>query len=277
MTPLFYLFRGALPALRRLATTVAIVITGMGGMPANGSALQADTVRVLAYNIHHGGGMDSILDLDRIAALIRDVDPDLVALQEVDSVTERTLRVDQAEYLGRLTGLTPVFGSFMPYQGGSYGMAVLSRLPIERSENLRLPDGDEPRTSVMAVVRLPNSGAALRFVGVHFYRTEVERSAQAVRLEQHLAAESLPTVLAGDFNSLPGSRVMDELARSWQIVDKGDDNFTFPSWEPAREIDFILLQPRAAFEVLRHQTLDEPIASDHRPIVIDLVVRGSGR
>ena len=90
----------------------------------------ADTLRVLAYNIHHGEGMDGRLDLERIAALIREVDPDLVTLQEVDSVTSRTNAIDQAAELGRLTGLKPVFGRFMSYQGGAYGMALLSKWEI---------------------------------------------------------------------------------------------------------------------------------------------------
>ena len=60
--------------------------------------------------------MDEALDLDRIAALIRGVAPDLVALQEVDSVTGRTSGVDQAVELGRLTELQSVFGRFMPYR-----------------------------------------------------------------------------------------------------------------------------------------------------------------
>ena len=117
-----------------------------------------DTVRILAYNIHHGAGMDEILDLERVADLIRRVDPDLVALQEIDSATVRTGRVDQAAELGRLTGLTSLFGRFMEYQGGAYGMALLSRWPVEDFQNLRLPDGAEPRTSVAALVRSPRTG-----------------------------------------------------------------------------------------------------------------------
>ena len=124
-----------------------------GGDPA-----ASDTVRILAYNIHHGEGMDGKLDLERIAALVRRVDPDLVTLQEVDSVTTRTDAVDQASELGRLTGLESIFGRFMSYQGGAYGMAVLSRWPIVAVANHRLPDGAEPRSALSAVVRSPTTG-----------------------------------------------------------------------------------------------------------------------
>jgi len=259
-----------------LAAGFALVLTGCRSGQARHAAPDseptADTVRVLAYNIHHGEGMDSALDLGRIAELIRGVRPDLVAVQEVDSVVERTGGVDQAAVLGELTGMQHRFGPFMPYQGGAYGMAVLSRWPIERTENLRLPEGDEPRSALSVTVELPRSGARLRFVGIHLYRTEEERLAQARSLENQIDSDSLPTLLAGDFNSEPGTAVMKHLIAGWQIVDKGEDAFTFPSYSPEREIDYVLLRPSDGFEILSEAVLDEPVASDHRPIFVELVV-----
>jgi endonuclease/exonuclease/phosphatase family metal-dependent hydrolase len=225
---------------------------------------------VLAYNIHHGEGMDSVLDLHRIAALIREVDPDLVAVQEVDSVTTRTGGVDQAAELGRLTEMEPRYGRFMPYQGGAYGMALLSRWPISQAVNVRLPEGAEPRSAMSVVVISPKSGRALRFVGIHFYRTADERMAQAEALDRALAGGDTATILAGDFNSTPGSAVMARLSDSWSVVGKGEDHFTFPSYGPDREIDFVLFRPADAFEVISQRLIDEPVASDHRPVVVDL-------
>jgi len=233
----------------------------------------ADTLRILSYNIHHGEGMDKVLDLERIALLIKRINPDLVALQEVDSVTRSTDGVDQASKLGQLTGLKPLFSRFMYYDSGSYGMALLSRWHITKWENLRLPDGSEPRTSLSAIVTSPKTGRSLRFIGIHFYETEEERLAQAKRLEEYLVEKDLHTILAGDFNSLPDSKVITNLAASWQIATKGKDHFTFPSYKPDTEIDYILLRPLDGFEVLNHWLVDEPIISDHRPIVIDLVVQ----
>jgi len=236
-------------------------------------SMAEDTIRVMAYNIHHGEGMDSVLDLERIAAVIRSVDADLVALQEIDSVTTRTGRVDQAVELGMLTGLEPVFGRFMPYREGAYGMALLSRWPIAEVENVRLPDGEEPRSALSARVTSPTTGRPLRFVGIHFYRTEEERLRQAMGLAEHLADDTIPGILAGDFNSTPGSHVLSFLEEEWGVVTKGADRLTFSSFDPVREIDFVLLRPSARFEVLRSWLLHEPVASDHRPVVVDLVVR----
>jgi len=228
------------------------------------------TVRVLAYNIHHGEGMDEVTDLDRIAALIRAADPDIVTLQEVDSVTDRTGRIDQAAVLAERTGMHHAFGRFMPYQGGAYGMAVLSRWPIREAMNWRLTDGEEPRTALGVRVQPPGTDEELLVVGIHFYRTAEERLAQATDLEEILRAETSPVILAGDFNSTPGSEVMAYLGASWTILDKGDDRFTFPSYAPEREIDFVLTRPRNRLAPVEHRPLREPLLSDHRPLWAEL-------
>lgn len=255
-----------------VALGLALGSCGSDGSDVGTDIPGADTVTVLAYNIHHGEGMDSVLDLERIATLIRSVDPDLVALQEVDSVTARTEQTDQAAALGRLTGLTPVYGRFMAYRGGAYGMALLSRWPVAETTNIRLPDGEEPRSALATVVTTP-SGQRLRFVGIHLYRTDSERLAQARTLTEALAGDTLPTVLAGDFNSTPDSEVMAFLEASWHIVDKGADRLTFSSWDPVREIDYVLLRPEGRFEVVAHRLLNEPVASDHRPLLLEVVLR----
>jgi len=251
-------------------------LIGACGCTAQQPDLTSDeqsTIRVLAYNIHHGEGMDEVTDLDRIAAFIREVDPDVVTLQEVDSVTERTGRVDQAAVLAELTGMHAAFGRFMPYQGGAYGMAVLSRWPIREATNWRLTDGEEPRTALGVTVRPTESGEDLLVVGIHFYRTVEERLAQAVDLEEILVSETSPVILAGDFNSTPGSEVMEFLSANWSVLDKGDDHFTFPSYGPEREIDFVLTRPRGRFDVLEHRPLHEPLLSDHRPLLAELILR----
>lgn len=246
--------------------------SGCASPPPPAAPMRADTVTVVAYNIHHAEGMDGRLDLARVARLLNELDADLVALQEVDERVRRTARVDQAGRLAEWTGLQPVFGAFMPYQDGQYGMAVLSRWPIVGSTNHRLPDGAEPRTSLAVRVRSPDSGRELVFAGVHFYRTEEERLAQARTLVQALDTVRAVTILAGDFNSTPDSPVMTELAEDWSIVEKGEDRFTFSSFDPVREIDFVLHRGDGV-EVVEQRVLDEPVISDHRPLLVKFVIR----
>ena len=248
------------------------------------NAALPDTIRVLAYNTHHGAGNDDVLDLARIGALIRDLDPDLVALQEIDRVVERTEGVDQTAVYSETTGLEGFFGAFMDYQGGEYGMAVLSAWPIVESWNHRLADGAEPRSSAAVRVRSPATGREYLFSGIHFYRTEAERLAQAQDLDAALAAtddratgEPIPTLLAGDFNSQPGGTVLGWLTAEantpWWVIPKDGPSNTFPSDEPAREIDFLMARPTDRWEVIEHRVIDEPVASDHAPIFAVLVAR----
>jgi endonuclease/exonuclease/phosphatase family metal-dependent hydrolase len=246
-----------------LAAAVALV-----GAPE--VAAQA-TVRIAAYNIKHGEGMDGQVDLSRAAEVLRALDPDVVTLQEIDRGTDRTDGVDQAARLAEALGMTAHFGAFMPYQGGAYGMAVLTRLPVAAVENIRLPTGDEPRTALRVTVGVGDEGRPLSVVGIHLYRTPEERLAQAEALSLHLESVEHPVVLAGDFNSLRGDRILRHLrAAEWQVVDKDGPSFTYPADDPAREIDFVMLRPGSAFEVVRHEVVDERIASDHRPLLVVL-------
>lgn len=237
-------------------------------LPAQDSGV---TLRILAYNVRHGAGIDDSVDLRRAAAVINRLRPDLVALQEIDSATTRTAGIDQAQRLGTLTNMNAVFGGFMEYREGQYGMALLSRYPIVEFVNHRLPDGLEPRTALAIVVQPPDFSGSIVMVGIHLYATEAERLAQAERLIDIFADDPRPVVLVGDFNSQPESPVIDLLSRRWSIPPKSGNRLTFPSDQPAREIDYVMLRPASRFEVLEYRVIDEPVASDHRPVL--LVVR----
>lgn len=226
---------------------------------------------VVAYNIKHGRGMDGVVDLERAARVLEAQDPDVVTLQEVDLGCGRSGGVNQAAWLGKRLGMTPVFGPFMDYDGGQYGMAVLSRLPVVASQNHPLPPGPEPRTALAVRVHLPDGGEAV-VVGVHLYRTEEERLAQAGAMLAALDPNT-PTILAGDFNSRPDSPVMALVAETFHDVDKGSDRLTFDSVDPRVEIDYVLVRPLGRFSGLELDVLDEPLASDHRPLVLRAQLR----
>jgi len=67
--------------------------------------------------------------------------------------------------------------------------------------------------------------------------------------------------------------VMAFFAEGWTIVNKGPDRLTFPSWEPQREIDYFVYRPADRFELIEQRLLDEPVVSDHRPLVARFVLR----
>ncbi|MCK5490111.1 MAG: endonuclease/exonuclease/phosphatase family protein [Gemmatimonadetes bacterium] len=259
----------------RVAALAAALLTGPAPVVAQVES-DPDVVRILAYNVKHGLGMDGQVDLERIASVIRSLEPDIVTLQEIDSVTTRTGLEDQAARLGELTGMRALFGGFMDYRGGRYGMAMLSRYPVVEWENHRLPDGAEPRSALAARVELlrPGYGQAPQVVvvGVHLYANAAERLAQATRLVELFADEEAPVVLAGDFNSIPDSKVIRLLedVGGWQRPAKEGQAFTFPSEIPDREIDFIMFRPGNRFVVREHRVVPETLASDHRPVLLEL-------
>ena len=143
------------------------------------------TLRVLTYNIHHGEGTDKVFDYRRLAKVIEDLSPDIVALQEVDNRTERASGVDQAVLLGKLCRMRHVFGQAMPYQGGRYGEAILSRFPIEKAAIHPLPYqvGQEPRAALEVLIE-PAGLPPIAFVGTHLCHQNNETRIQQTRAHQ---------------------------------------------------------------------------------------------
>ena len=236
-------------------------------------------LRVLTYNIHHGEGSDGRIDLERIARVISEQRPDLVALQEIDVKTRRSGGVDQAAELARLTGLHVAFGKAIDYQGGEYGQAVLSRFSIDSFRTHTLPGepASEQRIAVEATVRPARNGPAVRFVGTHLHHLppEANRLRQAAELNRLFIGdtESTPTILAGDFNAEPNSETMALLTARWTDVATQSDELgvrqaTYPANAPRKRIDYVLLRPTGGtWRVIHARVIPETIASDHAPVL----------
>jgi len=236
-------------------------------------------IRVLCYNIHHGAGMDGKVDIERIAKVILSVDPDLVSLQEIDRGVKRSHGIDEPAELGRLTKMTHLFERNIPFQGGDYGNAILSRLPVTGHRNVHLPSHyeGEQRGALVAELTAPNAAKTpIRFIATHIdYRGDDAERMDSVKAIEEAAREKpdVPTILAGDLNSLPDSRVMKAFGENWTRTDDGSDSsslFTFPADQPNRQIDYVLVRPAKRWKVVETRVLDEPVASDHRPLLVVL-------
>ncbi|GMV22659.1 MAG: hypothetical protein AMXMBFR57_26080 [Acidimicrobiia bacterium] len=237
-------------------------------VPAVTAQTQPGDIRVLTYNIKHGRGNDDVVDLERTARVIESLRPDIVGLQEVDDMATRSGGVPEAAHLGRRLGLHDAFGRFMDFQGGAYGLAILTRYPIRRTESLRLPDGNEPRVAL--VVEVDGPAGPLTIVNVHFdwVRDDGFRFAQADTVARFLDTLKTPYILLGDFNDVPESRALALFkARATEAAKPPADRFTFSSTQPEREIDFIFYAPSAAFAAREVRVINEPVASDHRPVL----------
>ena len=232
------------------------------------------TLRVLCYNIHHGRGTDEKVDLPRIARVIRAADPDLVALQEVDDKTRRTGGVDQTAELIRLTGMHGRFGKAIDFEGGGYGQAVLSRIPIREATVHTLPGMPAREQRIAFEVRVTVDGRDLSFVTTHLHHLEAAlREQQASKLSDLFAGAERPVIVAGDLNATPESKPLATLKEKWTIATADPGLLTYPSAKPIKQIDYVLVRPAGRFKVVEARVVDEATASDHRPVVVVLELR----
>ncbi len=252
------------------ALTVCACHTTPGG--SDDASASAPTLRIATYNIRHGRGTDDILDLDRTARAIATLDADIVALQEVDEKVGRSGGVDEAATLGRTLGMHHAFGSFMDYDGGRYGLAILSRWPIESATTWRLPTGNEPRVALAIEVDPPGIGPCT-IVDVHFdwVKDDGFRFAQAEAVAERLSMLDRPWILLGDFNDSPGTRTR-RLLGGLGIEGRGPEggSATWPATAPTVDIDTIIAGPGETWHAFEKRIDPEETASDHRPVVADL-------
>jgi endonuclease/exonuclease/phosphatase family metal-dependent hydrolase len=224
-------------------------------------------IRVLTYNIYHGETVNAEkkFDLDLLAKVINDVNPDLVALQEVDFKTERARNYDLVTELGQRTKMQAIFGKAMPYNGGEYGEGALSKYSFLSTQNHALiaGEGKEPRAAIEVNVEI-KSGDMIRFVGTHLDHTRdaTDRNNQAQQLNELFAKDDTPTILAGDLNSRPESEAMKILFKEWNPSDSKFE-LTAPSNGPRAKIDYILFRPAHRWRVLETKIICNDKATDH--------------
>lgn len=228
-------------------------------------------LRVLCYNIHHGEGTDGRVDLPRLAEVIRRAEPDIVALQEVDDRTNRTGHVDQTAVLAELTGLHGRFGKQLDYDGGGYGQAILSRYPLSEVTVQWLPGMPARERRIVASVRVKANDLTLTFASTHLHHANAEiREQQAEALNQLFTDEHQPVILAGDLNAVPDSRPIAILKRHWHSATEGaDEMLTYPATGPERQLDYVLFRPGDQLRVHSVRVIEEPLASDHRPVLVE--------
>ena len=237
-----------------------------------GPELPSQLFSVMSFNICHGQGMDGKVDLERTAAAINRETPRFVGLSEVDCRTRRTGGVDQAAELARLTDMHATFGPAIDFQGGKYGVAILSRDRPISSRQIPLP-GKEPRTLLLAEFEDCIVGVTHLSVS----KDDAERR-ESVELMRAALAEKTdkPVFVMGDWNSRPQSDVLAGL-RKFVTVVSDETGRTFhgrPSAGPEAEqeycIDYIAIDSAHApdWKVVSRRTVKDETTSDHKPIVV---------
>jgi endonuclease/exonuclease/phosphatase family metal-dependent hydrolase len=261
-----------------VACAVILLAPAAATRPSGRETSTPPVLRVLTYNIRHGEGLDGRFDLQRLADIMNAAGADLIALQEVDRGTRRASGVDQLAELARLTGMHAVFGKAMDYQGGSYGVGILSRTPARRVTNRRLPGSPdrEPRTALTVDIDTGERYPRVQFTTTHLDqgRDLMDQVAQASYLAAGLNAGSGDAhILAGDLNTRPDTLTMQILARRW--TDMFADPPPDPSGRPRRRIDYVMVQPANAWRTVEARYIDAPLASDHQPVLVALEWVGS--
>lgn len=233
-------------------------------------------LRVLSYNVHHCSPPSKtvdFIDIPAIVKVIKDINPDIVALQEIDVNTERSGKGHQAKELARLTGMPySYFVKTIDYQGGDYGIAILSKYPFVDSLQYALPmvygEGGEDR-GIAGVAIEPVKGERIAFACTHLDLKEANRKVQIDAITDYIDNThiGMPVIIAGDFNSTPDSYVVKELDKVFKrTCVKADCPHTIPQINPSRTIDYIAFTPKDVFEVVEHRVINEPYASDHLPV-----------
>ncbi len=220
---------------------------------------------VATYNIHGGVGLDGRRDVERIAAVVRELDADIVGLQEVLSPYDGAGE-DQLGIIARETGLHPTHGGVMQRSDGHYGNALLTREPPHSVRPVDLcVAGREPRGAIDADVEVGLSSC--RVIVTHLGLRGHERRWQTGRLLEVIAEPSPRplVVVMGDLNEWGAPRG----GRLWRVAEGFGTSAvrSFPSRWPMLALDRVLVRPAVALaQVHAHRSALARVASDHLPV-----------
>ena len=270
--------RKGLMSISALALLVITCCSGSGEDPKPDG--QKKRITLLTYNIHHGAPADpaapappSVINLNNIAAVIKQSKAEVIALQEVDVNTTRSPNVedhiDQAKKLAELLNMEYYFSKSIDYKNGQYGNLILSKYPLTNKRRFDLPavEDGEQRSIALATVTLPD-GKTFEFGATHFDLAAI-RVAQAQFLNQLSKNINKPLFIGGDYNATPDSEEMIELKKEFTLSCKGPCPFTIPVNKTNRAIDFVAFNALAkqAFTLVSGVSMTGQYASDHLPVI----------
>jgi endonuclease/exonuclease/phosphatase family metal-dependent hydrolase len=220
------------------------------------------SLKVATFNIRHGKGHDGVVDLSKILAELKDLQADVIGLQEVDRYNIRSGFADQISVLGSELGMFWAFSPSLGLGWVQYGNAILSKHPITSAEMHALPGQWEARSVLKAVV-------SVKDVHVHFFNTHLglsaaDRMRQMPVLAELLATDGEPAVLMGDFNMVSSHPYMQALPSGWEKVELTGQE----AMRPGREVDHIYVSGKTASK----QAVTVPSGiSDHQPVIAEIV------
>lgn len=234
---------------------------------------EAFSIKVMTYNIY-GARKGGITNLDELAEVINKINPDLVALQEVDRFTERNgVDVDIAKELAERCGMNYYFAKAIDMNPGEYGDAILSKYPLKSAYNYTLsidPElGGEQRS--VALVEVETEGGNLHFMSTHLdhlsdSRNRVRQAKELLAIIEDIPA---PLIVGGDFNATPGSESIEILNSKLHVGcrNRNCTQATFSTTNPNKVIDYIFYKGIDYLSVDQYGVYKKAIEeSDHFPV-----------
>lgn len=251
--------------------TIKIIVLGLL-LSISAVAVSARTIqlRVMTMNIKECGQYDGY-KTSGFAECIRTYNPDVIALQEVDYFTTRNGGKDWLTELAQSLGMQPYYGKSFDYQGGAFGVALLSKYPFYMARTVvSTPAGArEPRACAWIYVSLPD-GQTVRVASAHLAVESVQMQIQNLA-DIHSVLfldDTTPSLIMGDFNASPDSNTLDYARLRWQDIGAGT-GFTIPSSGPTTRIDYIMGYPKK-WSQTSYQIVAYPNLSDHCFVVADV-------
>ncbi len=237
----------------------------------------AQSIRIATYNIHKGRGMDGRIRIERILNVLRDIDADIVALQEVMVNTLGRSQADQAQFLADELGYSYHFAENRLHRLGWFGNMTLSRWPIQSAQRIDLSvAGRRPRGALRTDIRVDRM--MLHVFNVHLGTAMRERAAQAKLIDERLLKMldiSGYRVVLGDFNDWNHGLVTQTLRQEFNLTDLAQHlprTRAYPAILPLLHLDHVYLDQHLKIEKAQfHRTRRSLIASDHMPLVVDVV------
>ncbi len=244
--------------MKKLALFFVLVLMASG-------AFAQEFVKIMSYNVRSAKGMDNVRDCGRVAKVILEQQPDLVAVQELDSMTNRCGKKYILGEIAQLTGMYPEYFPAINFDGGKYGIGILSKEKPLAVQGYPLPGSEEKRALLVAEFQ------DYMFACTHLSLTEEDRLESLEIIGKIAAASQKPFYFAGDLNDTPGSPFLERLQKNFRILNDVKAQ-TFPAPLPDRTLDYIAVWKGTApkLDVVSKEVVDEPMASDHRPVCVVL-------
>ena len=266
-----------------------VLMVQNGGTPNKVYTANKPTIKVATYNIGKNELAADVANLDELSKAIAKIDADVIVLTEIDNKTARSKKVNQLEEIAKANKMDFAFGKALDFDGGEYGVGILSKYKIEKSQVVNLPSGGaEQRVVLLSQITKPGFDSPIIIMGTHldWQKDPTIRIGQVRHIldatigDTETGFDNIAAsikILAGDFNSTAKEQPIEEISYFWNPVEKKGVNYrTWPAVNPAIDIDHNFTYKGQVWDV-KNMTIPTDSkdfqwskVSDHLPVIAEL-------